>query len=143
MHNGDEDQNKHGRRGRHMPCAGPHHKMQRFMEICLLVLLYDQTCHGYALIEQLGAFGFEADELNVSTLYRTLRKMENDGWVKSDWKQSGKGPQRRVYSITALGKQELDSWAEVLERRRARIDKVLTVYEKLVSVHAPKGDYDE
>ncbi|MDD5017636.1 MAG: helix-turn-helix transcriptional regulator [Eubacteriales bacterium] len=109
----------------HMLCG--HHNMQRFMEICLLVLLCRDNGHGYALAERLAEFGFE--ELNISTMYRTLRKMEGDGWVKSRWHQ-GAGPRRRVYGITDTGKAELEEWTKVLEQRKARIEKVLGAYKK-------------
>ena len=111
-------------------CDGKNQNMQRFMEICLLVLLYNKPSHGYSLAEKLGEYGFL--NLNVSTLYRTLRKMEKDTWVNSTWEQSGKGPKRRVYVITKTGKQELNVLIKVLELRKSRIEKILNQYEKSI-----------
>jgi len=112
------------------------HPMHRFMEVCLLVLLYDEKsekeCHGYSLAEKLKDFGFTDEELNISTLYRTLRQMEQNSWVKSHWESGGQGPQRRVYSITAQGREALDDWANVLKKRRERIGKLLDAYSQLV-----------
>ena len=110
------------------PCGGKHHGMWRFMEICMLVLLCGQTCHGYCLAEQLSEFGFAEEEINISTLYRALRKMEQEGLVKSSWEEGEKGPRRRVYAITQRGREELSEWAEALSERRARIDKLLARY---------------
>ena len=110
-----------------MKGAGALH-MQRFMEICLLVLLYKDICLGYSLAEQLSDFGL--DDVNVSTLYRTLRKMEAEGWVKSSWEESVKGPRRRVYTITAEGRSELVGKTKVLKQRKMRIETVLARYEK-------------
>jgi DNA-binding PadR family transcriptional regulator len=105
------------------------------MEVCLLVLLYDEKsekeCHGYSLAEKLKDFGFTDEELNISTLYRTLRQMEQNGWVLSHWESGGQGPQRRVYSITAQGRDALDEWAKVLQRRRDRIGRLLDAYSQL------------
>jgi len=80
------------------------------MEVCLLLLLFDKTGHGYGLIEQLTYFGFSEEQINVSTLYRTLRKMEKEGSVISDWEEGGQGPKKRVYNITDTGKKELENW---------------------------------
>jgi PadR family transcriptional regulator PadR len=108
--------------------------MQRIIEVCLLVLLCGpegRHCHGYALGERLKEFGFSDSEISVSTLYRTLRGMEEAGWVSSDWAAGGPGPQRREYAITDAGRLALDEWAAVLTRRRERIAHVLDAYALL------------
>ena len=112
-------------------CNSKHHKMERFLEVCLLLLLYDEAGYGYGFIEQLAFFGFTQDELNVSTLYRTLRKMEKEEWVTSFWEEGGPGPKRRVYEITENGKNELDLWIKILKARKARIEKLIGRYDAL------------
>ena len=111
-------------------CSVPHHAMDRFMEVCLLFLLSKGDGHGYGLAEQLHEFGFSQEELNISTLYRTLRKMEKDGWVISRWQDGQQGPQKRVYGITNQGKAELAHWIEILEERKARMSKLIESYKK-------------
>jgi len=110
----------------------PHH-MERFLEVCLLLLLYDEIGYGYGLAEQLSHFGFSEMDLNVSTLYRTLRKMEHDGLVTSLWEAGGQGPRRRVYEITEGGKSELEQWIKVLKVRKARIETLVGAYDRKVS----------
>lgn len=109
-------------------CNGKGHKMERFLEVCLLLLLYDEVGYGYGLIEELEDFGFSQEELNVSTLYRTLRKMEKENLVSSFWEEGGPGPRRRVYEITDRGKENLDQWVSILEIRKARIEKLISRY---------------
>jgi poly-beta-hydroxybutyrate-responsive repressor len=112
-------------------CNGKHHKMERFMEVCLLLLLLEETGHGYGLIERLSYFGFSEEQVNVSTLYRTLRKMEKEGSVVSAWEEAGQGPKRRVYNITDSGQKELVNWVEALKDRKAHIEKLINRYESL------------
>lgn len=104
--------------------------MERFLEVCLLLLLYDEIGYGYGLVEQLAQFGFAESDLNVSTLYRTLRKMEHEGLVTSDWEQGGQGPRRRVYEITAVGRAELDQWVKILKIRKSRIEVLVNAYDQ-------------
>ncbi|MDZ7797977.1 MAG: PadR family transcriptional regulator [Candidatus Marinimicrobia bacterium] len=106
-------------------CNSKHHNMERFLEICLLLLLFDEAGYGYGLTEKLQYFGFSKDELNVSTLYRTLRKMEKKECVSSFWEKGGPGPKRRVYKITESGKKQLAEWVQVLKVRKDRIDRVI------------------
>jgi len=111
-------------------CQGARHHMERFMEICLLLLLYQETSHGYTLAERLNSFGFSKEELNMGSLYRTLRKMEKDFLVTSCWEEGKQGPKKRVYQITDTGKRNLENWIEVLKRRRERISKLINYYKK-------------
>lgn len=113
-------------------CNGKPHHMERFLEVCLLLLLYDEIGYGYGLIEQLTSFGFSVADLNLSTLYRTLRKMENEGLVTSLWEEGGQGPKRRVYEITMNGKKELDQWIKILKGRKSRIESLINKYDEKV-----------
>jgi poly-beta-hydroxybutyrate-responsive repressor len=113
-------------------CNDKSHHMERFLEVCLLLLLYDEIGYGYGLIEQLVTFGFSPEDLNVSTLYRTLRKMEGEGLVTSLWEESDQGPKRRVYEITSEGKQNLDQWIKILKMRKSRIENLIVHYDKKI-----------
>ena len=74
----------------------------------VLVLLWEESSHGYELMDRIGEFGFE--QMNPGTLYRTLRKMENEGLCESEW-QAPKGGSApcRVYSVTDAGEDYLES----------------------------------
>jgi DNA-binding PadR family transcriptional regulator len=48
-------------------------------------------------------------------LYRTLRQLEANGNVVSEWETDRGGPARRVYSLTPDGEHHLAEWAIVLE----------------------------
>ena len=109
-------------------CPGKNHKMERFLEVCLLLLLYNDIGHGYGLMEQLEQFGFSKDELNVSTLYRTLRKMEKEELVCSCWEEGGPGPKRRTYKITDAGRADLGQWINILKMRKSMIEQLIAVY---------------
>lgn len=113
-------------------CESNYQKMQGFMEVCLLLLLYKEPGHGYGLIEQLSFFGFIEENFNVSSLYRTLRKMEKDGLVISSWLEGSQGPKKRVYNITDVGKQELETWVVILKLRKERINKLINRYEQII-----------
>ena len=136
-HNGNKEIGGHKGRGEgyggkqkgHGGGCGKHQPKQRFMETSLLVLLANQTNHGYGLLEHLKDFGFNS--VNVSTLYRIMRKMEERGWVSSGWEKGDKGPQRRVYAITQDGTAALSEWIDVFKQRRANIETLLGKYGEL------------
>jgi poly-beta-hydroxybutyrate-responsive repressor len=84
------------------------------------LILRKGKSHGYDLKRELEPFGM--DEINPSLVYRALRDMEDDGFVRSEWDtETTAGPARRVYEMTDAGLAYLTQWAEDLRET----DKVL------------------
>lgn len=107
-----------------------HKHMNHFIEICALLMLSEEKNHGYGLKEKLESFAFQKDQINVGTLYKTLRKMEDKKFVKSEWFKGDGGPKKRVYSLTKEGKVKLENWIDILKFRKARIEKVISRFER-------------
>jgi PadR family transcriptional regulator PadR len=64
----------------------------------------------------------------MSTLYRTLRQMEKDGYLESTWEPGPTGPARRIYSLTDAGRTWLDASAMMLTAYRDTIDRFFGLY---------------
>ena len=86
-----------------------------------------QRAHGYVIEDYLRALGLFG--ITMSTLYRTLRQMERDGFLESTWEPGPTGPARRVYTITDAGHAWLDSSATMLNPYRETIDRFFGLYE--------------
>ena len=71
-----------------------------------LLLLAESPGHGYELMERLRPLGF--DWGGHGPIYRELRSLEDAGLITSDWCVGQSGPGRRVYEITASGRESLD-----------------------------------
>lgn len=70
--------------------------------------------HGYALTKWLREQGFAPRA--VGTMYRHLRRLEEDGLVTSVWEPSQtRGPRRRVYSLTPEGYVAIKEYAVALD----------------------------
>jgi len=92
----------------------------------LLLMLREWSSYGYELMEKMATFGLSA--MNPGTFYRTLRQMEKDGMVSSNWDTSEGGPARRVYSITEAGEAYLKYWAESLDQYQRMMDTFFQLY---------------
>jgi DNA-binding PadR family transcriptional regulator len=79
-------------------------------------------------MEALKELGLADDSLNPSVVYRSLREMEEWGWVMSRWDTAGSGPSRRVYRIAPQGEEFLENWAGELGEMRDTLDRFLTAY---------------
>lgn len=94
-----------------------------------MLLLKQRTSHGYELMARLEEYGFSADSVDPGAVYRTLRRLEAEGAVESEWETSEAGPAKRQYKITEDGKELLDAWAKALRRTKEHIDKFLNDYK--------------
>ncbi|HBT20335.1 MAG TPA: PadR family transcriptional regulator [Peptococcaceae bacterium] len=96
-----------------------------FIQPCLLLLLYEKPSHGYELMEKLLEFDLSLD---AATVYRNLRKLEEEGLVSSQWYTQETGPARRLYKLTMDGEDMLHSWVHTIRRRKAVLEKFLKRY---------------
>jgi len=92
----------------------------------LLLMLRQWSSYGYELMEKMSTVGLAA--MNPGTFYRTLRQMEKDGMVSSNWDTSEGGPARRVYSITDAGEAYLNYWAQSLDQYQRMMDTFFRLY---------------
>ena len=104
--------------------------MRQFIQPALLLLLLRNDAHGYNLLDELAEFGVNPEQLDPSLIYRTLRDMEESGWVASRWGEESLGPRRRVYQLLPEGKAYLAEWVIDLRRTRDAIDHLLQRYEQ-------------
>ena len=76
-------------------------------ELAILSLIAEQPRHGYELEGVIEARGMRAwTEIGFSSIYYLLNKLEKGGLIRSQLQQSGgKGPARKVYTITPQGSQ--------------------------------------
>jgi DNA-binding PadR family transcriptional regulator len=91
--------------------------LYRFVEPVVLLLLKKKgRSYGYDLSADLEAYALTDAEIERAALYRTLRQLEANGNVTSEWETEGSGPARRVYRLTPSGEQHLQEWATVLDK---------------------------
>lgn len=103
--------------------------VERFVDPCILLLLSKNPSHGYGLMN--GLEKHCGEKVDIGNLYRTLRKMEKNGWVKSDWEKGSIGPNKRTYQITTYGREILKEAVSGLAKTQALIAHFFTGYQKV------------
>ena len=101
---------------------------RKWMVPITLVLLEEESSHGYELMERMEEeFGFE--QINPGSVYRTLRQMENEELCSSEWDVSAQsGPPRRMYAVTEEGKAYLSTWAKACKQYQNLMNEFARVY---------------
>lgn len=95
--------------------------------LALLVLRALQSkgpLHGYGLTTHIQEQSVDLLRVEEGSLYPALHRMEQEGWIRSEWGLTEKGRKAKFYSLTPAGQQQLvrerESWAR-LTRGVARI----------------------
>ena len=125
---------RHGRRTRSRWRTGAGEwrvraRIERFGEPAILLLLRERPTHGYDLLEQLGEV-VEGERVDMGNLYRILRALEDEGFVRSRWEDDLPGPTKRTYELTEDGRRVLDLWAGALRDNQTLIAAFLARYDR-------------
>ena len=93
----------------------------------VLLAISAQRAHGYFIEQYLRGLGLA--QVEMTRLYRTLRQLEKQGLVTSEWEAGEGGPARRVYRLTDAGRVWLRGGAALLEGYRSAIDAFFGRYQ--------------
>jgi len=108
--------NKNCGHGRDYPCTCAMGNLYRFVEPVVLLLLKKKgSSYGYDLGNDLQEHALTDAAIERAALYRTLRNLETNGNVVSEWETDQGGPARRVYKLTRKGEEHVQEWAAVLD----------------------------
>jgi len=107
-----------------------------FLRPILLLLLAEAPSHGYDLLAQTTELGIDSPD--AGGLYRSLRLMEQDGYVQSWWEASSAGPARRTYALTDAGLELLHGTAGSLRDTVRHLYRYLSRYENLLALRTPE-----
>ncbi|MDI6870832.1 MAG: helix-turn-helix transcriptional regulator [Bacillota bacterium] len=110
--------------------------LYRFAEPIVLVSLARLgTTYGYQIAQEAERLAVTHAGLDAAAIYRTLRRLEDAGYVNSTWDTRGPGPARRDYVLTEAGWAHLREWAEVLEDFLKSLRAVLEQCREAVKKH--------
>jgi transcriptional regulator len=83
------------------------------------------TLHGYDITERIQRISGEFLRVEAGSLYPALHRMEEAGWVVSEWARSENNRRARFYAITAAGKRRLTEEKEHWTQLTAAVARVL------------------
>src|SRR5262247_2118255 len=92
---------------------------QGTLDMLILQILSLEPAHGYGIAQRLEQISKSVVQVNQGSLYPALHRLEQRGWLRSDWKQSETGREAKFYSLTRAGQKQLraekDSWGRLTD----------------------------
>jgi transcriptional regulator len=103
--------------------------VQGTLDLLLLKILALEPLHGWAISLRLKSISGDVLQVTEGSLYPALHKLEQEGWITAEWKQTENNRRAKFYSLTPLGRKRLASEAANWQRLSAATSHVLRLSE--------------
>ena len=81
--------------------------LQGTLDLLILKILARQPLHGYGVMQRLGELTGGVFQVTPGSLFPSLQRLEESGWVTGSWGTSENNRRARFYAITKQGRKQL------------------------------------
>lgn len=99
--------------------------VQGTLDLLIMKMLALEPMHGWAISQRLKQISGEILQVSDGSLYPALHKLEQEGWIKSEWAPSENNRRAKYYSLTRAGRKELEKEMANWNRLSAAITHVV------------------
>jgi PadR family transcriptional regulator PadR len=102
--------------------------VQGTLDLLILKTISLQPMSGWAIAKRIVQISRDVLQVQQGSLYPALHRLENQGWIHAEWKDSENNRRAKFYSLTAPGRKqlqtELDNWQRLSDAIGLVIDAV-------------------
>ena len=99
--------------------------MQGTLELLILKTLANDSMHGYGIAQRIHQTVDDLLKVEDGSLYPALYRMEERGWITSDWGVSENNRRAKFYKLTRAGRKQLGAESANWERVSRAITRIL------------------
>jgi transcriptional regulator len=103
--------------------------VQGTLDLLLLKILALEPLHGWAISLRLKQVSGDILQVSDGSLYPALHKLEQQGWIKAEWRITENNRRAKFYALTRLGRGHLEKEVANWERLSAAITGVVRLNE--------------
>jgi PadR family transcriptional regulator PadR len=107
----------------------PSDLVQGTLDLLLLKILALEPLNGWAISLRLKQVSGDVLQVSDGSLYPALHKLEQEGWITAEWKASENNRRAKFYSLTRLGRRQLQKEAANWARLSDAITQVVLLEE--------------
>src|SRR3979411_1257936 len=94
----------------------PSDLVQGTLDLLLLKIVALEPMNGWSISQRLRQISGDVLQVSDGSLYPALHKLEQEGWISAEWRPSENNRRAKFYSLTRLGRKQLDK--EAAKRNR-------------------------
>ncbi|HEV3057945.1 MAG TPA: PadR family transcriptional regulator [Vicinamibacterales bacterium] len=83
--------------------------VQGTLDLLILKVLSLEAKHGWAIAKRIQQISKEQLQVQQGSLYPALYRLEEQGWIKADWRETDTGREAKFYSLTSAGRKRLET----------------------------------
>lgn len=99
--------------------------MQGTLELLILKTLQREAMHGYGIVQRIHEVSGDLLKVEDGSLYPALYRMEERGWISSEWGVSENNRRAKFYTLTRAGRKQLETERANWERISQAVSKIL------------------
>ena len=99
----------------------PSDLIQGTLDVLILKALATEPRHGWAIAKRIQAVSNDVLQIRQGSLYPALHRLEQRGFIRSEWQTGDSGRDTKVYSLTRAGRAQLEEELSQWERLSAAI----------------------
>ena len=101
--------------------------MQGTLELLILKTLSRDSMHGYGIAQRIHEAADDLLKIEDGSLYPALYRMEERGWVTSEWDVSENNRRAKFYKLTRAGRKQLEAESANWDRVSQAISRILQI----------------
>jgi transcriptional regulator len=99
--------------------------LQGTLELLILNTLARESTHGYGIVQRIQETAEDLLKIEDGSLYPALYRMEERGWIKSEWGVSENNRRAKFYKLTRTGQKQLEAQRANWNRVSKAVTKIL------------------
>ena len=103
--------------------------LQGTLDMLILKIVALEAVHGYGIAQRIQQISRDVLQVQQGSLYPALHRLEKRGWLKADWRESETGREAKFYSLTRLGRKQLDAEAANWDRLAGAVELIMRTAE--------------
>src|SRR5919205_111142 len=103
----------------------PSDLVQGTLDLLILKILALEPLNGWAIGQRLRQVSGDVLQVSDGSLYPALHKLEQEGWIKAEWKPSENNRHAKFYKLTRPGRKQLEQETANWNRLSAAISLVM------------------
>jgi PadR family transcriptional regulator, regulatory protein PadR len=101
--------------------------VQGTVDLLILKTVAPQPMHGWAIAQRIKQVSNDVLKINQNALYPALHRLEEQGWLKSEWGESESNRRAKYYLLTKAGRKRLEDEVAQWRRLSSAIEVVVSM----------------
>ena len=103
----------------------PSDLLQGTLDLLILKTLAREPLHGWGIAKRIQSLSDDILSVGQGSLYPALHRLEQQGWLRAEWKASDLGRDAKVYALTRDGRRQLERELRTWQRLSSAVELLL------------------